>query len=107
MSLFIQFNMKDVQDSVVLEKGRMGANVACRFIQNVKNASFGLIKYCGPNKQLHTVLRRISIRLGEALASTTSLSASLEMTGFSTMLTLMCNCSCVNRALYITTFYFV
>ena len=33
----------------------------------------------------HTALLRISSLLGEALASTTSLPASLEMTGFSTM----------------------
>ncbi len=40
----------------------------------------------------HTALRRISCLLGEALASTTSLLESLEMTGFSTMVASSSNC---------------
>lgn len=40
----------------------------------------------------HTALLRISSLLGEALASTTSLPASLEMTGFSTMVACSSHC---------------
>lgn len=56
-----------------------------------KNAISSFKIYCGPILQLFTVLRRISIRLGEALASTTILPASFEMTGFNTILTLLCS----------------
>lgn len=40
------------------------------------------------SERKHTTLRRISNRLGEALASTTSLPESLDMTGRSTMVVL-------------------
>lgn len=80
MDTFICCVVKDLQESVVLEKGKW-----------VQNWYVCCVCNCGPNLQLYTVLRRISIRLGEALASTTILPASLEMTGFSTILTLLCN----------------